>query len=195
MRNYNIHPSQVGRLEVGTETLLDKSKSTKTVLMTLFKGYHDIEGATSINACYGGTNALINTLNWISSPYWDGRYGIVVAADLAVYEDGPARCTGGAGAVALLIGPNGKITFDKERSTFIEHAYDFYKPIPSSFYIYAGSEYPIVDGKQSIDCYLKAVQQCYIKLKEKSKNKNIQAEMDYFCFHSPFSKMVQKAYT
>jgi hydroxymethylglutaryl-CoA synthase len=53
--------------------------------MTLFKGYHDIEGATSINACYGGTNALINTLNWISSPYWDGRYGIVVCADLAVY--------------------------------------------------------------------------------------------------------------
>lgn len=44
MRNYNIHPSQVGRLEIGTETLLDKSKSTKTVLMTLFKGYHDIEG-------------------------------------------------------------------------------------------------------------------------------------------------------
>ena len=85
MRNYNIHPSQVGRLEVGTETLLDKSKSTKTFLMNLFKGYHDIEGATSINACYGGTNALFNTLNWISSPYWDGRYGIVVAADLAVY--------------------------------------------------------------------------------------------------------------
>lgn len=70
-------------------------------------------GATSINACYGATNALINTLNWISSPYWDGRYGIVVAADLAVYEDGPARPTGGAGAVALLIGPNGKITFSR----------------------------------------------------------------------------------
>ena len=70
-------------------------------------------GASSINACYGATNALINTLNWISSPYWDGRYGIVVAADLAVSEDGPARCTGGAGAIAILIGPNGKITFNK----------------------------------------------------------------------------------
>lgn len=44
LRNYNILPSQVGRLEVGTETLVDKSKSTKTVLMTLFKGNHDIEG-------------------------------------------------------------------------------------------------------------------------------------------------------
>jgi len=53
--------------------------------MNLFKGNHDIEGATSINACYGATNALINTLNWITSPYWDGRYGIVVAADIAVY--------------------------------------------------------------------------------------------------------------
>ena len=61
--------------------------------MELFKNNHDIEGktylnflgATSINACYGATNALLNTLNWISSPSWDGRYGIVVASDLAVY--------------------------------------------------------------------------------------------------------------
>lgn len=111
--------------------------------MTLFQGNHDIEGATSINACYGGTNALLNTLNWISSPFWNGKYGIVVAADLAVYEDGPARCTGGAGAVALLIGPNGKIIFDKERSSFMNHVYDFYKPKPNS-------EYPTVDGKLSI---------------------------------------------
>ena len=27
------HPSQIGRLEVGTETLIDKSKSVKSVLM------------------------------------------------------------------------------------------------------------------------------------------------------------------
>lgn len=74
MKKYNIHPSKIGRLEVGTETLVDKSKSTKTVLMSLFQGYHDIEGikwlnigATSINACYGATNALFNALNWVSS--------------------------------------------------------------------------------------------------------------------------------
>ena len=33
LKNYNIHPSKVGRIEVGTETLVDKSKSSKTVLM------------------------------------------------------------------------------------------------------------------------------------------------------------------
>jgi len=63
----NIKPSRIGRLEVGTETLIDKSKSVKTTLMPLFAGSknHDIEGITSINACYGSTNALFNTINWV----------------------------------------------------------------------------------------------------------------------------------
>ena len=63
----NISTKSIGRLEVGTETLLDKSKSVKTTLMQLFSpdNQHDIEGVTSINACYGSTNALFNTLNWI----------------------------------------------------------------------------------------------------------------------------------
>ena len=65
----NISPKQVGRVEVGTETMIDKSKSLKTHLMSLFgaEGNFDIEGVTSINACYGSTNAIFNTLNWIES--------------------------------------------------------------------------------------------------------------------------------
>lgn len=74
---------------------------------------------------------MINTLNWMGSPSWDGRYGIVVASDVAVYEDGPARPTGGAGAVALLISNKPKISFSPIRATYIDHQYDFYKPIPS----------------------------------------------------------------
>jgi hydroxymethylglutaryl-CoA synthase len=65
LEKYDIDPNQVGRLEVGTETLLDKSKSTKTILMNLFGKNTDIEGATTINACYGGTNAILNTINWV----------------------------------------------------------------------------------------------------------------------------------
>ncbi len=67
LQKYDIHPSKIGRLEVGTETLIDKSKSVKTTLMTLFSehGCHDIEGVTSINACYGSTNAIFNTINWV----------------------------------------------------------------------------------------------------------------------------------
>ena len=76
LKKNNINPKDVGRLEVGTETVLDKSKSVKTTLMQLFapSGNHDIEGVTSINACYGSTNALFNTLNWIQSQVYDGTF-------------------------------------------------------------------------------------------------------------------------
>ena len=65
----------VGRLEVGTETILDKSKSVKTVLMQLFEesGNTNIEGVDTTNACYGGTSALFNAVNWIESSSWDGK--------------------------------------------------------------------------------------------------------------------------
>lgn len=66
---------QIGRLEVGTETLIDKSKSVKSVLMQLFEPYDqtDIEGVDTLNACFGGTQALFNALNWIESSSWDGK--------------------------------------------------------------------------------------------------------------------------
>lgn len=36
LKKHGVKPEQIGRMEVGTETLLDKSKSVKTVLMSLF---------------------------------------------------------------------------------------------------------------------------------------------------------------
>ena len=101
--------------------------------MSLFResGNHDIEGITSIHACYGSTNAIFNTLNWIESSAWDGRAGIVISSDVSVYPKGNARPTGGAGCIALLIGPDAPIVFDPVRATFIDHAWDFYKPNPS----------------------------------------------------------------
>jgi hydroxymethylglutaryl-CoA synthase len=131
----------VGRLEVGTETLVDKSKSTKTVLMSLFPGNTDIEGATVVNACYGGTAALLNAFNWVESEGWDGRYAIVVAADIAAYAKGPARPTCGAGAVAVLVGRDAPLAFNpKERATHAAHVWDFFKPDHTV-------EYPTVDGR------------------------------------------------
>jgi len=93
IEKYNINPRDVGRLEVGTETIIDKSKATKTVLMDLFKdcGNFNIEGIDTKNACYGGTAALSNAINWVESSSWDGRFAIVVAGDIAVYAAGPAR--------------------------------------------------------------------------------------------------------
>lgn len=194
MKKYNVRPEQIGRLEVGTETLLDKSKSLKTVLMNLFKesGNHDVEGVTSINACYGSTNALFNSINWIQSDSWDGRYAVLISSDVAVYPKGNARPTGGVGAIAMLLGPDAHLVFDRCRATFMDHRYDFYKPDPFS-------EYPTVDGHESIEIYLNALRESFKTFKQKysTNQKGSKISMsffDYFCFHTPFCKMVQKSF-
>jgi 3-hydroxy-3-methylglutaryl CoA synthase len=42
-----------------------------------------------------------------------GRYALVVAGDIAVYATGNARCTGGAGAVAMLVGPHAPLILER----------------------------------------------------------------------------------
>ncbi|KAK9076720.1 hypothetical protein SSX86_005054 [Deinandra increscens subsp. villosa] len=194
LEKYEIDPKQIGRMEVGSETVIDKSKSIKTFLMKIFEdcGNTDIEGVDSTNACYGGTAALFNCVNWVESSSWDGRYGLVVSTDSAVYAEGPARPTGGAGAVAMLIGPDAPIAFEsKFRASHMSHAYDFYKPD-------LASEYPVVDGKLSQTCYLMALDSCYTgycRKYEKLQGKQFSmADADYFVFHSPYNKLVQKSF-
>ncbi|KAL2355381.1 hydroxymethylglutaryl-coenzyme A synthase C terminal-domain-containing protein [Cryomyces antarcticus] len=204
MSKYNVEPNSIGRLEVGTETLLDKSKSVKSVLMQLFQksGNTNVEGVDTVNACYGGTNALFNSVAWVESSAWDGRDAIVVAGDIALYKKGNARPTGGAGCVAMLVGPNAPVAFEPGlRGSYIVHAYDFYKPDLTS-------EYPIVDGQFSIKCYTEAVDACYKAYNERegklkaqmngsAAHETVEAPVDrfdYMCFHAPTCKLVSKSY-
>lgn len=189
MKNNNISYSDIGRLEVGTETIIDKSKSVKTVLMKLFEpsGNFQVEGIDTTNACYGGTAALFNAISWVESSAWDGRLAIVVAGDIAIYAKGNARPTGGAGAVAMLIGPDASLVIERGlRGTYMNHAYDFFKPDLTS-------EYPVVDGKLSIQCYLNALDQCYKSYLEKCKGDFDLNKFDSFIFHTPYCKLVQKS--
>lgn len=206
LRKYEIDVNSIGRLEVGTETLLDKSKSVKSVLMQLFANNTNIEGVDTINACYGGTNAVFNALNWIESSAWDGRDAIVIAGDIALYAKGNARPTGGAGAVALLIGPDAPFVVEPGlRGSYMQHAYDFYKPDLTS-------EYPIVDGHFSVKCYTEAVDACYKAYNERethlksisnghTNGDNSHAShttpldrFNYMIFHAPTCKLVAKSY-
>lgn len=194
LEKYGIDAKRIGRLEVGSETVIDKSKSIKTFLMQIFEacGNTDIEGVDSTNACYGGTAALFNCVNWVESASWDGRYGLVVSTDSAVYAEGPARPTGGAAAIAMLIGPDAPLVFEsKFRGSHMSHAYDFYKPN-------LASEYPVVDGKLSQTCYLMALDSCYKHFchkYEKFEGKQFSlSDADYIVFHSPYNKLVQKSF-
>lgn len=69
----NVSPQDIGRIEVGTETIIDKSKSVKSVLMQLFPGNTSVEGIDTTNACFGGTQAVFNAISWVESSAWDGK--------------------------------------------------------------------------------------------------------------------------
>lgn len=91
----------------------------------------------------------------MESRAWDGRDAIVVAGDIALYEKGNARPSGGAGCVAMLVGPDAVLALEPGlRGSYSRHAYDFYKP---NFSV----EYPYVDGNLSLNCYTEAVDACY----------------------------------
>jgi hydroxymethylglutaryl-CoA synthase len=94
-----------------------------------------------------------------------------------------------------------KLTYLDLKTSHSEHIFDFYKPIPSS-------EYPLVDGLFSIQSYLRSLDETYLKYKQKfkakvwlqSRSKPFQrgkeislSSLDYAVFHTPYSKLVQKA--
>lgn len=90
--------AEIGRLEVGSESGPDRSKSIKSFLTALLAqgGNTSVEGVDCLHGCYGATSALFNAVNWVESSSWDGRLAVVVASDMAIYKpDSPARPTGG----------------------------------------------------------------------------------------------------
>ena len=104
MRRCGVLPKQVGKLQVGSESLLDRSKSIKSHLMALFpRGSASVEGVDDYHACYGGTAALFTCTNWVESSAWDGRWAVAVATDVSA---APSQfpCMSGVAAVAMLGG-------------------------------------------------------------------------------------------
>ena len=90
----------------------------------------------------------------------------------------------------MLLGPDAPIYLDNIRSSYMEDAYDFYKPNLSS-------EYPVVFGHESNECYLRALDHCYngfaAKFSEKYDKQWSLADADHVVFHSPYNKLVKKS--
>ncbi|KAG5860213.1 3-hydroxy-3-methylglutaryl CoA synthase [Encephalitozoon hellem] len=183
IKKYKVNPLDVGRLEVGTESNPDGSKSIKSYLTDLFPGNTSICGCDSVHACYSGTNALLNAVAWMESPLWDGRLAIVVATDVAMYKDKNCQPTGGAGAVAILLGPN--CIYRIVPSSIIHYftnQFDFMKPKGLH-------PFPIVKGKESIENYRTAFEVCYEEFKKKVGDMET---FDYIALHSPYTRLPEK---
>jgi len=178
LKNWNA----VGRLDVGSESLVDRSKSMKAYCMDLFERYGDgdlgnIEGVDMYNACYGGQAAGLCCQNWVESDRWDGRYGLAMATDISEAPYQVMFCVG-ASCTGSLYYPDAPLAHHSHRASCILHRFDFFKPVG---WFHMG---PVVDGKYSIDAYMNCVDTCYQTLRKKMNDRPLLQISDYNVFHT-----------
>ena len=151
LRTAGVDPREIGLLVVATETGVDHSKPVGIFVHELLGVGPRCRVYEVKHACYGGTAALMTAADWIRANRTSARRALVVAADIARYALGsPGEPTQGAGAVALLVGPEPRALFlSEETGVHAANVYDFWRPLDR--------REALVDGKYSIDCYLEAL--------------------------------------
>jgi hydroxymethylglutaryl-CoA synthase len=192
IENAGIRKEDIGLLIVSTETAVDQSKP----IASFIQGLLGIGPRTRVyeikHACYGGTAAIMNAIDWIISGHNAGKIALVITSDISNYGLGTSgEPTQGAGAVACIVSEHAEfIHFSPSlNACYSEDVYDFWRP--------NGNAVPVVDGKYSIACYLKALKFCSGELQEniiKALGKSLLDYFDYFVYHTPFGKMAFKAH-
>ncbi|HUG97353.1 MAG TPA: hydroxymethylglutaryl-CoA synthase, partial [Nitrososphaera sp.] len=203
MQRNRLHPEDIGRVYVATESSLDESKAMNSFVVGMLEqiyGEGSFEHAGGIEckfACVSGSYALYDNANWIRAEENNGKAAVVIVSDIAKYDMGSTgEYTQGAGAVALLIKEQPRLmAFDqKVASTTIKNEYDFYRPF--------GKETPLVNGSYSNLLYLISVRKAFDAYKEKAiktglvklkDGESITDHIDFFAVHLPYRKMGEKA--
>jgi thioester reductase-like protein len=190
MAGVGVGWDQIGRLEVGTESLVDRSKSVKTFVARLFAehGNADLAGVDNYNACYGGTAALLNCVDWARSPDAGGRYAVAVAVDVADLHASQAFLNG-ASCVAMLVGRGAALEVAVGRGHHFLDTTDFYKPVGWK------DPFPLMrDGQYSIECYMQCLEGCYASLARQLGQEDVLAGVDYCVFHCTSVYLCKRAF-
>ena len=178
--------ADIGLVAVGTETAQDMSRPLSAFIAEALELRGRFRSYEVKHACYGGTLALRQALEWKASGASRGKAALVIAADVALYaEKDPGEPTQGAGAVAMVVDGPEIASVDLDSYAFAEPAFDFWRPV--------GEAYPRVDGPLSLDCYMKATRECFEQLVGDRDPAEALEAFAHLCFHVPFPKMVKKA--
>jgi hydroxymethylglutaryl-CoA synthase len=190
MERRGLDPTDIGRIDVATESAFDNSKPVSTYiagcLEQVFDGdFHHANKGERKFACISGTQSLDDAYNWIKAGRNRGLSALVVATDTALYARGDAgEATQGAGAVAMLIGEDPDLVeLSTEQGYGSADETDFLKP---------NQQFPSVDGKRSVQVYLARMREAV----EDFESVAFDIHPDDFLllpFHTPFPGMVRKA--
>jgi len=188
MKSADAKPDEIGMLVVGTETGVDQSKPVSSFVQGLLGIGSRCRVFETKHACYGGTAALMMSLDWIRSGSANGRKALVVCSDIARY--GPKTAgepTQGVGGVALLVSENPRLLELDPSCTgqFAADVHDFWRPLYSND--------AFVDGHSSVQCYLDAITVAYKHFQERVPNVTAN-DFAAIAYHVPYGKMARKAH-
>ncbi len=179
--------SRIGMVAVGTETAMDMSRPLSAWVAEELALQGAVRSYEVKHACYGGTLALRQALEWKMSGAAGDKVALVIAADVALYAlRDPGEPTQGAGAVAMIVDGAEVAAVDMVSHPWSEPAFDFWRPV--------GETYPRVDGAFSLDCYKRGAEQCFRAMVGDRDPQQVFSELAAVCFHVPFPKMVKKAF-
>ncbi|MEM9194339.1 MAG: hydroxymethylglutaryl-CoA synthase [Myxococcota bacterium] len=180
--------SDIGLLAVGTETGEDMSRPLSSSVAEALGLRGAFRSYEVKHACYGGTVALRQALEWRRSGAARGKAALVIASDVSLYAPkDPGEPTQGAGAVAFIVREPRIADIDIESFAYSEPAFDFWRPV--------GEAFPRVEGPLSLDCYKRATVETFRQLAA-HRGTSVEEALGEFhavCFHVPFPKMVRKA--
>ncbi len=176
----------IGLLAVGTESALDMSRPLSAWVADALGLKGSVRSYEVKHACYGGTLALRQAVEWQRSGASRGKAALVIASDISLYAlRDPGEPTQGAGAVAMIVGAPDIAEVEPISYASSEPAFDFWRPV--------GQDYPSVDGPLSLECYQRAAVACFKDFIAERDALQTLSELSALCFHVPFPKMVKKA--
>lgn len=218
IKDYNIHPKDIARIYLGTESALDAAKPTASYAMQMVEKVLDEEfGERCFKncdvvdmtfACIGAVDALHNSLDFVRvNP---DKKAIVIASDYAKYElASSGEYTQGGGAVAVLVSskPN-LIEIENNWGIATESVFDFFKPrrhfkkenlnnIPENFpeKIEIFTDEPVFDGQYSNQCYQDRIREAYNHYKEITGKNKPYENWKYLIFHLPYAFHGKRVFT
>ncbi len=207
--DYEIDPSRIGFLALGTESSTDNSAGSIIVKgivdralrhMGMPRISRQCEVPEFKHACLGGVYAQKAAWRYVATD-GSGRAAIVVSADIAEYERGSSgEQTQGAGAVAQLIEENPKLySFDLSESASASayRGVDFRKPhvrhlgakLPQNALRFP--DYPVFNGRYSTICYTDQALHATARLVNKLQvtPRELYNELEGAFFHRPYARL------
>ncbi len=207
IEDYELDPSRIGMLALGTESSSDNSAGAIIVKGMINDALalqgkpplaRDCEVPEFKHACLAGVYGLKAALRYLSADGAD-RQAIVVAADIAEYALGSTgEPTQGAGAVAILVENEAtllEVDLAAGGSDSDYRAVDFRKPFARFRQPPRDDgqmqDLPVFNGRYSTSCYIDATRHAMMAMLAKREGRPVDyfTEVDRVFMHRPYNQM------